>query len=403
MTLDPSLRVALVHERFTELGGSEKVVDSMAGLWPAAQLFSPVIDRSVPSTALRTLATNESDLLRRLYGGGGSYAHLLPLLPGAMRRARLPESDVVVVSHHAFGNRVRVATGVPVVSYVHTPARWLWDADTRAMDGSSTAHQALLTAFAATQRHRDRLAAQRPDVLIANSSTVADRIDRWWGRNSVVVHPPVAVDRYRLDRNVERESFFLLAGRLVPYKRPEVAIRAANEAGVRMVVAGEGRARTLCESVAGPNVTFLGAVTDRDLHDLYQRCQALVFPGVEDFGIVPVEAQACGAPVLGRDEGGLRDTVIPDRTGSLIPPTDDTAALVDGFAAALAGFSLSDFDPVAIRANAERFSEPRFHAEISELVQRAVGGPGATRAQSVPDDRLPGHEPVLTAELADGI
>ncbi len=368
MTVRSSLRVSLIHERFTELGGSEKVVDSLAGIWPDAHLFAPLIDPSVPSEALRNLGGHESSLLQRLYGGDGRYAHLLLLLPGAMARARLPESDVVVISHHAFANRVRVAPDVPVVSYVHTPARWLWDPRTRAMDGAGAPHRALLTAFAATQRRRDRLAAQRPDVLVANSSTVAARIESWWGRDSIVVHPPVAVHRYRLDRGVPREPFFLLAGRLVPYKRPDIAILAASKAGVPLVVAGDGRARAKCEAIAGPNVTFLGAVSDAELEDLYRRCRALVFAGVEDFGIVPVEAQACGAPVVGLDQGGLRDTVVAGRTGVLVPPSDDTAALVDGFAEALADFRASDFDPERIRAHAETFGEERFQAEMNRIV-----------------------------------
>ncbi|MGB5757475.1 MAG: glycosyltransferase [Acidimicrobiales bacterium] len=416
MIRDLSLRVSLIHERFTELGGSEKVVDSLAAIWPHAHLFSPLIDHSVPSEALRTLGGQESSLLQLLYGGNGRYAHLLPLLPAAMARAHLPTSDVVVISHHAFANRVRVAPGVPVVSYVHTPARWLWDAKMRAMDGSSAPHRALLTAFAATQRRRDRQAAQRPDVLVANSSAVARRIERWWGRNSIVVHPPVAVDRFRLDSHVTREPFFLLAGRLVPYKRPDIAIRAARKAGVPLVVAGDGRARAKCEELAGPNVTFLGAVSDEKLEELYRRCRALVFTGVEDFGIVPVEAQACGAPVVGLDQGGLRDTVLAGRTGVLVPPSEDEARLVDGFATAMAGIRCSDFDPETIRAHAETFSEQRFQGAMKSIVERAAtvdpdqraasgrggNGPAGPRG-SVADLRSYRRSgPTILSDVADG-
>ncbi len=372
MLADQPTRVCLVHERFTELGGSEKVVDALAGIWPDADLFAPLIDPAIPSLALDSLRRHDSRLLSRLYPGDGRYSHLLPLLPTAMRQARLPECDAVVISHHAFANRVRVPAGVPVVSYVHTPARWLWDSQTRAMDASGAVQAALLSAFAAGQRRKDRLAAQRPDVLIANSSTVADRIKRWWGRDAEVIHPPVAVHRYRLDKHATREPFFLLAGRLVPYKRPDLAIRAAAKAGVRLVVAGEGRARSTCESVAGPTVTFLGAVSDAELASLYQRCQALLFPGVEDFGIVPVEAQACGAPVIGSNQGGLQDTVIPGRTGVLVDPTDDDAEMVDAFAEALTRFCGSDFDPQVIRAHAKTFGEDRFQDEIRSLVDELV-------------------------------
>lgn len=370
---DNEYRVCLVHERFTELGGSEKVADAMAALWPDAHLFAPLIDPAVPSLALETLSQHDSRLLRLLYPGSGRYAHLLPLLPMAMRRANLPVTDVVVVSHHAFANRVRVDAGVPIVSYVHTPARWLWCAETRAMDASSAVQRSLLTAFSASQRQRDRRAAQRPDVMVANSSTVAERIKTWWGRDATVVHPPVAVHRYRLDASVEREPFFLLAGRLVPYKRPDIAIRAATEAGVPLVVAGDGRFRAMCESIAGPNVTFVGATSDAELMLLYQRCRALIFTGVEDFGIVPVEAQACGAPVVGLDQGGLRETVIPARTGMLVAPSDDSDRQVEAFAEAMVRFRANDFDPRTIRENAERFGEDRFRAEMKAIVDELVG------------------------------
>lgn len=372
MTGDARPRVTLVHERFTELGGSEKVVDSLAAIWPTAHLFSPLMDASVPSEALRTLSAQQSSLLQWLYPGNGRYAHLLPALPVAMARARLPQSDVVVISHHAFANRVRVAPEVPVVSYVHTPARWLWDPELRAMDGSSATHRALLTAFAATQRRRDHRAAQRPDVIVANSSTVSRRIKQWWGRDSIVVHPPVDIDRFLPDLSTTREPFFLLAGRLVPYKRPDIAIRAANRAGVRLVVAGDGRARAQCEQIAGPNVSFLGVVSDEKLDELYRRCRALVFTGVEDFGLVPVEAQACGAPVIGLDRGGLRDTVLPGRTGVLVPSSNHDATMVERFADALTGLRSADFAPETIRAHAEGFGEHRFQIAMREIVERMV-------------------------------
>lgn len=402
MTEESAVRVSLVHERFTEMGGSEKVLDSLAAIWPNAHLFSPLIDRSVPSDALRTLSAQQSSLLQRLYPGNGRYAHLLPLLPVAMARARLPQSDVVVISHHAFANRVRVAPAIPVVSYVHTPARWLWDPELRAMDGSSSPHRTLLTAFAATQRRMDHRAAQRPDVVVANSSTVAGRIKQWWGRDSIVVHPPVDVDRFHPDRHTMREPFFLLAGRLVPYKRPDIAIRAASRAGVRLVVAGDGRARGHCEQIAGPKVSFLGTVSDEKLEELYRRCRALVFAGVEDFGIVPVEAQACGAPVIGLNRGGLRDTVLPGRTGVLVPSNNDEATMVDRFASAMAGLRSSDFESETIRAHAETFAEHRFQGAMKDIVERtAMADPERRRTLRQGEGQPVGNRSLLEAQWTD--
>lgn len=357
-------RVGLVHERLTELGGSEAVVEQLAAICPGARLFVPVADPGVrpPGLAAVPIATSG---LQRLYPGGGRYAHLLPLLPWAMRRADLSDLDVVVVSHHAFAQRVRPPAGVPLVSYVHTPARWIWQAGMRTGEGGRLG-EAGLAAFAATQRRPDRLAAGRVDTLVANSTAVAARIRAWWGREALVVHPPVDVETYRPDPAVPREDFVLLAGRLVPYKRPEVAVAAARAAGRRLVVAGDGRSRAECEAVAAPGTEFLGRVDTATLRDLFRRCRALVFPGEEDFGIVPVEAQACGAPVVALGTGGAVDTVLPGVTGRLVDPALDPVA---GFAAALDELDRTPApDPDVVRAHAETFSVPRFRERMSRVI-----------------------------------
>lgn len=354
--------VALVHERFTELGGSEKVVEAMAHVWPDATLYAPLIDTKSSFGAVDKLSSS-STWLQKLYRGDGRYAHLLPLLPSAMRSIDLSGYDMAVLSHHAFANRVRIPPDTKSLSYVHTPARWLWDEKLRRADTNSSLSRAGLGAFAATQRHADRVAAQQPDILIANSSEVANRIQRWWGRDAVVIHPPVDVASFTHDPTVEREPFFLLAGRLVPYKRPELAVAAARKAGVRLVVAGAGRSREICEQVAGPDVEFLGAVSDSELRDLYRRCRALVFPGVEDFGMVPVEAQACGAPVIGVAAGGLCDTVIDGETGFLVPDSAPDR-LVCELAKAMGSAELDQLSSQRISQWAQKFSVGRFSDEL---------------------------------------
>lgn len=357
-------RIGIVHERFTELGGSEAVVEHLAALSREAEVFVPIADPAVRPGGLAGVPVRTS-WLQHLYAGGEGYAHLLPLLPLAMRTADLSGVDVVVTSHHAFANRVRPPAGVPVVSYTHTPARWMWRADMRAGE-AGPAGRAVLGAFAATQRRADRLAAARAHTVVANSHAVADRVREWWGREAVVVAPPVEVERFTPGTG-PREPFFLLAGRLVPYKQPQVAVEAARRAGVRLVVAGDGRARAECERLAGPGTTFLGRVSDAELRELFRTCRALVFPGVEDFGIVPVEAQACGAPVVALGAGGALDTVRPGETGVLVDPADDP---VEGFAAALAGFT--PLDPAAARRNAERFSVDAFRERMTAVVEGAL-------------------------------
>lgn len=367
-------RVVVVHERFSELGGSERVVQQLTQAFPGAEVFVPIDSPAGRPEGLEGVRVRTSPL-QRLYRGG-SYAHLLPLLPWAMRTARLGEPDVVVTSHHAFAQRVRPPAAVPVVSYVHSPARWMWEPGMRAGELGGSLGERALGAFAATQRRADRRAAQRPAQIVANSSTVADRVRRWWGRDAVVVHPPVRTEVFTPgpDPAAERGDFFLLAGRLVPYKRPEVAVAAARAAGVRLVVVGDGRSREACEAVAGPGVEFLGRVDDAAMMDLMRRARALVFPGEEDFGIVPVEAMACGTPVVALGVGGALDTVVPDVSGALVHPDGDSReAHVAAFAAALRDFD-DGLDPARVRAHAEGFGQERFRSQMRDVVGQVLGG-----------------------------
>ncbi|GAB4063499.1 glycosyltransferase [Angustibacter speluncae] len=362
-------RAVVVHERFTEFAGSEAVVEQLARRWPDAPLLAPVARPGVMPADLesRVRSTRLSGLLR-----GSGYAHLLPALPIAVRRLRVPEADVVIASHHAFASQVVHATDAPVVAYVHSPARWVWDPQMRRGEVGGRVGELGLGAFAAAFRRHDRSAAARLHTVVANSTAVADRVRRWWGREAEVVHPPVDTAYYSRDDRVEREDFFLLAGRLVPYKRPDLAVRAAARAGVPLVVAGDGRARAEVEALAAPGTVFLGRVDDDELRSLYRRCRALLMPGVEDFGIVPVEAQACGAPVVAVDAGGARDSVRPGETGVLVPQARRGTEEVERWAGALTDVPADRFDPAAARANAESFSRSVFRDRMAAVVERTL-------------------------------
>ncbi len=357
-------RVALVHERFTELGGSEKVVEQLHSLWPDAPVYAAVIAPAGIPPGLRSADLRPS-ALQRIYRGGPNYAPLLPLLPGAMGRVRLEDFDLVVTSHHAFANRVKVGSHTKLISYTHTPARWIWDPATRRGEGGGPIGRGALAAFAATQRRPDRAAAQRLDAILVNSRFVASRVKAWWGRDAQVIPPPIDTERFTPDSEVRREDFFLLAGRLVPYKRPELAIAAARATGLRLVVAGEGRSRAALQAEAPPWVEFLGAVDDDTLVRLYRSCRALVMPGVEDFGMIPVEAQACGAGVIARGAGGALDSVVDGLTGVLYPDDPDE---VGALAAAMVAFDPSRYDPQEIRTHAETYSVACFRRHFEQAV-----------------------------------
>lgn len=364
-------RVAIVHERLTEATGSEQVLVALHQMWPSAPIYVPIVDSEALPDELRDAEIRHGPL-QRLYRGGGVYQHLLPLLPNAFARMDLSEHDLVVTSHHAFASRVRPPTGVPTLAYVHTPARWIWDAGARSGEPGGVLGRAALASFAATQRGPDRRSAGRISHIVANSSHVANRVRQHWRLAADVVPPPVDTEFYAPDPSIPREDFFLLAGRLVPYKRPEVAVAAAVAAGVRLVVAGDGRARSQVEAARGPGVEILGRVDDATLRDLYRRCRALVFPGEEDFGIVPVEAQACGAPVVGRHVGGLLDSVVDGVTGVLYDSGTSTGDQVRALTQALVHFQSDSYDPSVIRLHAESFSIVAFKARMTEQVRKVL-------------------------------
>ncbi|MGJ0118230.1 glycosyltransferase [Williamsia sp. MIQD14] len=361
-------RIALVHERLTEIAGSEHVVEQLAVEWPDARLRVPIADPDAVVDVLRgRVDVSRLDALHRAIGRR-TYAPLLPLVPSALRRSDVGDVDAVVISHHAFAvSAVHAAGDIPTIAYVHSPARWAWDREMRAGEASGPAGRAALAALAAVARRAESGGAPRLTAIVANSTEVADRIERWWGREAVVIHPPVDTERFALDPSVTRGDHFLLAGRLVPYKRPDLAVRAARLAGVRLVVAGSGRWQSLCESLAGPETTFLGRVDDAEMTRLQHTARALVMPGVEDFGIVPVEAMAGGTPVIAVDEGGALDTVVPGVSGTLVPHGSDDE-VVTRLAEAMTTFDDGALDPVVIARHADTFSRSAFRRSMRTLV-----------------------------------
>ena len=364
---------ALVHERFTEVAGSEHVVEQLSAQWPDARVHVPIARPSGIPSSLR--AVTQTTWLDHLYRAAGqrSHAPLMPLMSRAFRSMDLDGSAVVVISHHSFAMQAVFATSSPTIVYVHSPARWAWDAELREGEGGGRVGGQVLAILAASARRAELAAAPRVDRIVANSSAVAGRVRRWWHRDSVVVHPPVDTEAFTPEVGLPREDFFLLAGRLVPYKRPDLAIRAANAARARLVVIGDGRSLAHCRSIAGPTVSFLGRVPHQQLVDAYRRARAVLMPGVEDFGIVPVEAMACGTPVIALGDGGALDSVQADVTGLLVPPCAEDD-LVDRFADAMAHFDTRAYDVPLIRSHAETFSRARFRQEMQRVVDEVVSG-----------------------------
>ncbi|MFC9898366.1 glycosyltransferase [Nocardia sp. NPDC127579] len=364
-------RIAIVHERFTELGGSETCVAQFFENWPRAEVFAPIVELDSVRPPLHTV---HDTWLSKAHSVLGSHAPLLPFIPRALRKLPLRNRfDAVLISHFAFATQAVFATDAPTIAYVHSPARWAWDPAFRAQEAGGRMGQAALSILGEFARRNELRAALHLDHVVANSRAVAERIHDWWGLPASVVNPPVHVDRFTPDPALPPGDFFLCAGRLVPYKRADLAIRAAQRAGVRLVVLGDGRFRSHLESIAGQETVFLGATPFEVLLDAYRRAQAVLMPGIEDFGIVPVEAMACGTPVIAVGAGGALDSVLPGVTGELIPPGTDEA-VIEALAKSLAGFARDDYCPDIVREHAITFSPTAFRHRIATTVDEVLGG-----------------------------
>jgi len=382
-------RVALTHEWLTVPGGSEKVVAAILELLPHAEIFTTVFEpRSFPELADDRV---HASVLDRLPGARTQYPKMLPLMDAAWRRFDLSAYDLVVSSSHACAKNVRTPTDTVHVCYCHTPMRYLWDPAFMAGERLGAVGRVVFRAALPRLRRTDLRGVAGVDRFVANSTVVADRIARFYGRDAQVVHPPVDVEELLgRPRRAAAGAPYLVFGRVVPYKRVDLAVRACARLGRPVVVAGEGRDLERVRAVAGPQATFTGRVSDAQLGELLATSRALLLPGEEDFGIVPVEAQAAGLPVIGFGAGGVRDSVRDGVTGVLY---DDGS--LDGLLAAIARFEGLQLAEEAIRRNARGFARSRFLEEFEAVLLSARAGerrpavPAAPRPSAPPRLQMP--------------
>lgn len=368
-------RIALCHEWVTTWGGSEQVAAQIATALDVPDVFTFTAD---PVLARRLFGERRVHTSRL---GASSFAAknwslLLPLMSRWWRSLNLEDYDALVTCSHSTVNSVRAHPDAVHVSYCCTPMRyaWTWRAE---LDRVPAPLRPLWPAAAAVLRRGDRRRAENVDIFLAVSHNVARRIDRFYGKPSLVLYPPVDTDFFTPDPSVPREDFYLSAGRLVPYKRVELAVHAATQRGLRLIVAGSGPQLPYLQRLAGPTVDFVAKPSREALRDLYRRAKALVFPGIEDFGIVLVEAQACGTPIVAFADGGVLETVRDEVTGHLY--TDDS---VGGLADVLSSFDHERYDPDVIRQQALRFRPERFEAAIRSIMTGLLDA-SASRSQTI--------------------
>jgi glycosyltransferase involved in cell wall biosynthesis len=365
------LRVALVHDWLTGMRGGERVLEALCELFPDAALFTLVHVPGVVSPTIAQLRPRTS-FIQRLPRAWRWYRHYLPLFPLAVEQFNLDAFDLVVSSSHCAVKSVVASGRARHLCYCHSPMRYAWDQLNAyfGADRIGPAHRPARWILRQMARW-DRATSGRPDRYLANSQYVAQRIRRYYNRQAVVVPPPVDTSFYT-PSPAQPERYFLVVSALVPYKRLELAIRACQVVGVPLKIVGEGTERARLEAMAGPTVQFLGRRTDEDVRELYRGALAVLLPGEEDFGIVPVEAQACGRPVVALGRGGALETVVDGVTGVLVPDSD-----IASWVAALERVSgePAQFDPVAIRASAERFSRERFKTSFLTEARALVEAP----------------------------
>jgi glycosyltransferase involved in cell wall biosynthesis len=360
-------RVALAHDYLNQYGGAERVVEVFHHMYPAAPVYTSIYDAdSMPpdyrSWDIRTSFLQHAPAIHR------NHQPYLPLYPMAFKFLEVDAGyDVLLSSSSAWGKGVRVDPSTLHICYCHSPMRFAWDfehyAERERMDGMS---RKLVQPILRRLRNWDKATARRVHHFIANSRVVQQRIEEFWERESTVIHPPVDTEQFEPASMDEVGDYFVLISRLVPYKRFDIAIEAANRLALPLKIIGDGRARAELEALAGPTVEFLGRVDDTARNHLLARCRAAIFPAEDDFGIGQVEVQASGRPVIAFDRGGSRETVLDDETGVLFSP-QTSEGLID----ALQWFDQLEFSTDRIVAHAAQFSRARFEREIHEFVSGA--------------------------------
>ena len=367
MTAHAGSRVALVHDWLTGMRGGEKVLEALCEIFPAAPLYTLV---RVPGTVSERIEARpiHTSFVQHLPAPGRLYRHYLPLYPLAVELWDLSSFDLVISSSHCAVKAVKVRKDAVHVCYCHSPMRYAWDQFDAYFgpDQIGKLKSRLMRPIMHAMARWDRTTATRVDRFLANSQYVAGRIGRYYNRRSAVVYPPVATDFYTPESRSSARGFLIVSA-LVPYKRLDVAIEACRRLAAPLTIVGTGPEEARLRALAGPDARFLGWLPDEEIRTLYRSAAATLLPGTEDFGIVPLESQACGTPVVALGDGGARETVVDGETGVLVPePT------VEAFTAGLDRATQASFDPAAARANALRFSKEQFVTSIKAALNDAI-------------------------------
>jgi len=361
------LKVAIVHEWLTTLGGSEKVVLEFKKIFPDAPIYTLFYDKDRLSKYFNNMDIRTS-YLQKIPFAKKRHQFFMAFMPKAFEGFDLREYDLILSSSSAFSKGVITSPDSIHICYCHTPPRYIWDLSYEYLESLKGIKRWYFKNKIHYLRLWDRLAADRVDYFIANSNFIAKRIKKVYRRDSAVIFPPVDVD-YFTPSNEEPEDYYLIVSRLVPYKRIDLAIEAFNKIGKKLVIIGDGPEYVRLKNMANKNIEFLGHKKDNEIREYYRKCKAFIFPGLEDFGITPVEAQACGRPVIAYGKGGVLDTVIDGKTGIYFhnQTVEDLIKSIYVFEDKIA-----IFDKNIIRTNAEKFSPGIFREKMSKFIENIL-------------------------------
>ena len=365
---DP-LKVAIVHDWLNQIGGAEDVLEVLVEMFPTAPVYTSIYwPQAMPATYRQwDIRTTWLDRLPGIHRHHQPYLLLYPL---AFSQLELEGYDLILSNKSAFCLGVRTPPDSRHLCYCLTPTRYVWDFDAYVeREQVGGAARGLVRPFLGRLQRWERAAAARATAFASISREVQARVQRYYGRDSVVIYPPVHTERLAPRPAEERGDYFLIVSRLVPYKRIDLAVRAFSVMGLPLWIGGDGRDRARLEAMAGPNVRFLGYVPDEDLGGLLAGCRAFVFPGLEDFGITPVQAMAAGRPVIAYAGGGALDYVVDGVTGVFF-----REQTVEALVEVVRGFDENAFDPAAIRAQAQQFDVAVFKERLGAFIEEEMQG-----------------------------
>ena len=354
------MKVAIVHDWLTNMGGAEQVVINFKKIYKEAPIYTTLYNPNNLDKELQNIDVRTSFLQKKKMVV--NHKKYFPLMPLAFENFNLNEYDVILSSSSSCAKGVITKPGSIHVCYCHTPMRYAWELRDDYIKGMGKLKRRLVKILLHYMRIWDLASANRVDYFIANSTEVQKRIKKHYKRDSVVINPPVRCDLFNISET-DGDYYFVIS-RLVGYKRFDLAVQACSELGKKLVVIGDGPEKEKLEKVANENVTFLGRQPDEVVKKYMSECKALLFPGEEDFGIVPVEAQACGRPVIAYGKGGVLDTVINGKTGVYFKEQT-----VESLKEAIIKFEKMKFNKNEIRNHALEFDEKVFQNKIKEYIE----------------------------------